>query len=87
LLAYRGQPVVSPFKDAAQSAYSAEKQQNENQFRLEGKGVLLDQGTFGLKFSLPTLYDAYAPQSLANARPLREHFQGGTFDIIIRPPQ
>jgi TPR repeat protein len=87
LLTYRGQPLASPLKDAAQSVYTAEKQQSENQLRLEGKGVLLDQGTFGLKFSLPTLYDAYAPQNLANARPIWEHFQGGTFDIIIRPPQ
>jgi len=42
---------------------------------------------FGLKFSLPTLYDAYAPQNQVTPYPLWEHFQGGTFDIIIRPPQ
>jgi TPR repeat protein len=87
LLTYRGQPVVSPLRDAAESAYNTEKQQAENQLRLEGKGVLLDQGTFGLKFSLPTLYDAYAPQNQATARPIWEKLQGGTFDIIIRPPQ
>jgi TPR repeat protein len=87
LLTYRGQPAGSPLTDTAQSAYNAEKQQGENQLRLEGKGVLLDQGTYGLKFSLPTLYDAYAPQNQATARPLWEHFQGGTFDIIIRPPK
>jgi len=87
LLTYRGQHVASPLTGAAQSDYQTEKQQNENQLRLEGKGLLLDQGTFGLKFSLPTLYDAYAPQNRATARPLWEHFQGGTFDIIIRAPQ
>jgi TPR repeat protein len=87
LLTYRGQPVASPMKDSAQSAYTTEKQQHENQLRLEGKGVILDQGTFGLKFSLPTLYDAYAPQNQATSRPIWEHFQGGTFDIIIRPPK
>jgi TPR repeat protein len=87
LLTYRGQPVASPIKEGVQSANNTEKQQNENQLRLEGKGFILDQGTFGLKFSLPTLYDAYAPQNQAIARPLWEHFQGGTFDIIIRPPK
>jgi TPR repeat protein len=87
LLTYRGEPVVSPAVSSAQSAYTTEKQQLENQLRLEGKGILLDQGTFGLKFSLPTLYDAYAPQNQAAARPLWEKLQGGTFDIIIRPPQ
>ena len=51
--------------------------QSENQLRLEGKGVLLDQGTFGLKFSLPTLYDAYAPQNQATPRPLMGEFSGG----------
>lgn len=87
LLTYRGRYAATPMTDTAQSAYQTEKQPNENQLRLEGKGVLLDQGTFGLKFSLPTLYDAYAPQNQATARPLWEHFQGGTFDIIIRAPQ
>lgn len=87
LLTYHGQHAVSPMTDCAQSVYLSEKQPNGNQLRLEGKGVLLDQGTFGLKFSLPTLYDAYAPQNQATPHPLWEHFQGGTFDIIIRPPQ
>jgi len=87
LLTYRGQLAPTPMPGAAQSTSQMEKQQNENQLRLEGKGVLLDQGTFGLKFSLPTLYDAYAPQNQSTARPLWEHFQGGAFDIIIRSPQ
>lgn len=87
LLTYRGQQAVPPMTDSAQSTYQIGKQSNGNQLRLEGKGVLLDQGTFGLKFSLPTLYDAYAPQKQTAPLPLWEHFQGGTFDIIIRPPQ
>jgi hypothetical protein len=74
-------------RDAARSVDTAEKQASENQLRLEGKGVILDQGSFGLKFSLPTLYDAYAPQNQAPSRRLWEQFQGGTFDVIIRAPQ
>jgi len=85
LLTYRGQSTGTQLTDAAQSTYNTEKLQSENQLRLEGKGVLLDQGTYGLKFSLPTIYDAYAPQNQTTTRPLWEHFQGGTFDVIIRP--
>jgi TPR repeat protein len=84
LLTYRGQKVATPMTDTAMSAYNTEKQKAENQLRLEGKGVLLDQGSFGLKFSLPTLYDAYEPKDQATPRPLKQNFQGGTFDIIIR---
>jgi uncharacterized protein len=87
LLTYRGQPVASPMKDSAESASSKGKPQNENQLRLEGKGVLLDQGTFGLKFSLPTLYDAYAPQNQTTTHPIWDQFQGGTVDVIIRSPK
>jgi TPR repeat protein len=87
LLMYRGQPEVSPMIDTAKSPINTEKSQSENQLRLEGKGVILDQGTFGLKFSLPTLYDAYAPQNQSVVHPLWERLQGGTFDIIIRPPK
>lgn len=84
LLAYRGLSGTSPFTDTMMSAYSMEQQQAENQLRLEGKGVILDQGSFGLKFSLPTLYDAYTPQSQLTPRPFRENLQGGTFEIIFR---
>jgi TPR repeat protein len=82
LLTYRGQPTVSPMTGTGLSLNS-EKQQN--QLRLEGKGVLLDQGTYGLKFSLPTLYDPYAPHDQTAPRPFRENFQGGSFEIIFRP--
>lgn len=84
LLAYRGLPGASPLSDSVLSLNTTEKQQSENQLRLEGKGVILDQGTFGLKFSLPTLYDAYTPQSQLTPRPFRENLQGGTFEIIFR---
>jgi len=84
LLTYRGQAVATPMTDTGMSAYNMEKQKIENQLRLEGKGVLLDQGSFGLKFSLPTLYDAYEPKNQATPRPLKQNFQGGIFDIIIR---
>ena len=87
LLTYRGQPVHFPLADTAQAPQATEKRSNENQLRLEGKGVLLDQGTFGLKFSLPTLYDAYAPQNLTAVHPLWDRLQGGVLDIIIRPPK
>ena len=84
LLTYRGQPDVS-LVAVAPSKVNSGIQQKDGQLRLEGAGVLLDQGSFGLKFSLPSLYDAYAPQSQAAARPKWENIQGGTFDIIIRP--
>jgi TPR repeat protein len=87
LLTYRGEPDVSPSVVFVQPTYTMEKQQLENPLRLEGKGILIDQGTFGLKFSLPTLYDAYAPQNQATVRPIWEKLQGGTFEIVIRSPQ
>jgi TPR repeat protein len=83
LLTYRGQPSGLALSDTGQPVVT-DKRGGEGQVRLEGQGVLLDQGTFGLKFSLPTLYDAYAPQGQTPARPLWEKFQGGTFDIIFR---
>ena len=86
LLTYRGQTAASPLSDAALSPLLPAKP-HENQLRLEGKGIILDQGRFGLKFSLPSLYDAYAPQNRTSAQPLWEQLQGGTFDIIIRQPK
>jgi len=83
LLTYRGQPAPLALSDAGQPV-ATDRRSSDSQVRLEGQGVLLDQGTFGLKFSLPTLYDAYAPQGQTPSRPLWEKFQGGTFDIIFR---
>jgi len=85
LLTFRGQSYTPSITDSSLYAVNHEKQQNESQLRLEGKGVVLDQGTFGLKFSLPTLYDAYAPRNEVSVQPLWEKLQGGTFDIIFRP--
>jgi TPR repeat protein len=85
LLTYRGQSYVPSITDSSLYALSQKKQQNESQLRLEGKGVVLDQGSFGLKFSLPTLYDAYAPRNEVSVQPVWEKLQGGTFDIIFRP--
>ena len=86
LLTYRGQFVPSSVTETTKVVQGSDKRLNENQLRLEGKGVILDQGTFGLKFSLPTLYDAYAPQNMPVANPLWDRLQGGVLDIIIRPP-
>ena len=87
LLVYRGQPALSPMADTLKVSQDAEKRPDESQLRLEGKGGLLDQGTFGLKFSLSTLFDAYALQNLTEVHPLWDRLQGGMLDIIIRTPK
>lgn len=55
--------------------------------RLEGMGVILDQGAFSLRFSMPHLKDAIrqspAPTSLDKG--VWDRLQGGTFEIIFRP--
>ncbi|GFE57603.1 tetratricopeptide repeat protein [Geobacter sp. AOG1] len=52
---------------------------------LQGKGVVLDQGDYSLKFSLPDLTDAYAPPPTPGApSDLRSRLQGGKFEIIFR---
>ncbi len=84
LLTYRGHPAASQMTDAAPTLSSG-KPESDSQLRLEGKGVFLHQGSFGLKFSLPNLKDANAsPQEQSATRPLRDNLQGGTFDIIFR---
>lgn len=85
LVTYRGQPFAPLITDGSPYTVNQEKQQNDSLLRLEGKGVVLDQGSFGLKFSLPTLYDAYAPRNEVSVHPVWEKLQGGTFDIIFRP--
>ncbi|HEX5772768.1 MAG TPA: tetratricopeptide repeat protein [Geomobilimonas sp.] len=51
---------------------------------LQGKGVVLDQGDYSLKFSLPDLTDAYAPPPAPGAPlDLKSRFQGGKFEIIF----
>ncbi|RII29027.1 MAG: hypothetical protein CXR31_03925 [Geobacter sp.] len=52
---------------------------------LQGKGVVLDQGDYSLKFSLPDLTDAYAPPPAPGAPlDLKNRLQGGKFEIIFR---
>lgn len=58
--------------------------QAEEGVRLEGKGIILDRGEFGLKFSLPDLNDIHAPAS-ANRESPWSRLQGGKFEIILRP--
>lgn len=51
---------------------------------LQGKGVVLDQGDYSLKFSLPDLTDAYAPPPAPGAPlDLKSRLQGGKFEIIF----
>jgi len=87
LLVYRGQPNVSSVTGKAAAGASSHQPQTGNQLRLEGKGLILDQGQYGLKFSLPTLYDAYAPQTQIPSYSIWDKLQGGTFEIIFRQPQ
>jgi TPR repeat protein len=84
LLTYRGRPGVSSV--VGEITPDAEHVQPENQLRLENRGLILDQGLYGLKFSLPTLYDAYAPQNQISSHSIWDKLQGGTFEIIIRHP-
>jgi len=86
LLTYRGQPNVSPSVCEIAAGPGSAQFQAENQLRLESRGLILDQGQYGLKFSLPTLYDAYAPQTQISSHSIWEKLQGGTFEIIFRHP-
>lgn len=51
--------------------------------RFAGKGVILDQGAFSLKFSLPEVDDAKAPLSSKAEDKLWNRLQGGKFEIIF----
>lgn len=87
LLVYRGQPNLSSVAGQAAAGAVSDQNQTGNQLRLEGKGLILDQGQYGLKFSLPTLSDAYAPQTQIPSYSIWDKLQGGTFEIIFRQPQ
>lgn len=54
---------------------------------VKGRGFMLDKGNFGIKFSLPNIYDAASPrgEQPKNIRELWDRLQGGTFDLIFRP--
>lgn len=84
LLTYRGQQ-ASPLTDSILPKLPGGGRREDGQVRLDNRGIILDQGAFGLKFSLPTLNDAYAPKNPANSPSVWEKMQGGTFEIIYRP--
>ncbi len=56
----------------------------------DGRSILIDRGAIGLRLSLPPLYDIYEPKKRkeppSSIPSLLEQFQGGTFEIIVRPP-
>jgi TPR repeat protein len=85
LLTYRGQPGSTVVLGESVAGVKSERRQADSQLRVEGKGVVLDQGDYGLKFSLPNLYDAYAPQNQMTTRSVWEKLQGATFEIVFRP--
>lgn len=53
---------------------------------LEGMGVILDQGEFSLRFSMPHLQDAIDPTYPVTSpdKGVWDRLQGGTFEIIFR---
>lgn len=86
LLTYSAKPADSRLDEIRrEAAASSDKRTQDGPLRLEGRGVILDEGTYGLKFSLPNLHDAYAPSNLNNSPTVWERLQGGTLDIVIRP--
>lgn len=90
LLSYRGSGMADVSALSLKSYPEAVRKNSAGDtLRLEGKGVLLDQGTFGLKFTLPPLYDPLAPSTLQKngLSQMLERLQGGTIDIIIRPAE
>ena len=87
LLTYSALPTNGELLNSAKKPHISDRRTTDSQLRLEGNGVILDEGSFGLKFSLPTLHDAYAPQNQNNSQPIWDKLQGGTLDIIIRGPK
>lgn len=90
LLTYRGNLIQNGMNSISQTIPEITRKTSVNDsVRIEEKGLLLDQGTFGLKFSLPTMNDAYIPRTEAKSglSHILERLQGGTLDIIIRPQQ
>lgn len=55
--------------------------------RIEGVGVVLDEGEFSLRFSMPHLREAISPEYPVYSpdKGLWDRIQGGTFEIIYRP--
>jgi len=89
LLSYRGSGRSYLSDTEMQLPDILHKNDIQESFRLEGKGLLLDRGTFGLEFTLPPLYDPLTPQTQQKPalNQMLERLQGGTIDIIFRPAQ
>lgn len=92
LVAFQGRPpelrTLGPELATAPSAPRSEVPDSGGP-RLEGKGVVLNQGEFSLKFSMPDAKEADAastttPRSTGILDRLQE-YQGGKFEIIYRP--
>lgn len=74
------EPIMTAPRTASSSAGTA------GEARLEGMGVILDQGEFSLRFSMPHLQDALDPAYPVTSpdKGVWERLQGGTFEIIFR---
>ncbi|HMN03237.1 tetratricopeptide repeat protein [Geobacter anodireducens] len=87
LVAFQGRPTeirsLEPTISSAGPAVRGET--GATGARLEDKGVVLDQGEFSLKFSMPGLGSTGDPYRTTTDEKLWEHLQGGTFEIIYRP--
>ncbi|CAG0952517.1 Secretory immunoglobulin A-binding protein EsiB [Geobacteraceae bacterium] len=88
LVAFQGRPPeirsLEPVITAPPSG-SRSVEANERT-RLEGMGVILDQGEFSLRFSMPHLRDAIDPAYPVTSPDtgVWDRLQGGTFEIIFR---
>lgn len=87
LVSFRGRPVEVRSLDSTVAAPPAASRSegSDGGPRLAEKGVILDQGEFSLKFSLPGFSDTRATSPAAPDEKLWNRLQGGTFDIIYRP--
>ncbi|WP_298269238.1 tetratricopeptide repeat protein [Geobacter sp.] len=87
LVSFRGRPteVRALHPTISASSSSPRREGNDGGPRLAEKGVILDEGEFSLKFSLPGLTGARSPYPTAVDENLWNRLQGGTFEIIYRP--
>ncbi|WP_232008905.1 tetratricopeptide repeat protein [Geobacter sulfurreducens] len=87
LVAFQGRPTeIRTLEPSISTAGPAHRPEGGTTgARLEGKGVVLDQGEFSLKFSMPGLGNTGDPYRTTTDEKLWEHLQGGSFEIIYRP--
>ncbi|WP_236685546.1 tetratricopeptide repeat protein [Geobacter pickeringii] len=87
LVSFRGRPVEIRSLDptVAAPAPTPRSEGSDGGPRLAEKGVILDQGEFSLKFSLPGFSETRTTSPAAPDEKLWNRLQGGTFDIIYRP--